>query len=248
MNQLVCSSMTKMERGRETKVLAVVPARAGSKGLPGKNIKVLCGKPLLAWSIESALGCSKIDDVMVSTDSPEYAEIAKQHGAIVPYLRSKDLSTDTSSSVDVVLDALEQMQSIGKVYDVVVLLEPTSPIRQNEDLCKSIDMVSSGTASAVVSIARCKSSHPAFLCSKNDSDTLSPYLNKSPTDIRRQDVDELFYLDGSFYVSAIEKIKSERTFYHIETKGIEVSEAGSWEIDSEIDFLVVQSIMEALRK
>jgi N-acylneuraminate cytidylyltransferase/CMP-N,N'-diacetyllegionaminic acid synthase len=240
--------MTDKKNEPKARVLAIIPAREGSKGLPGKNIRLMCGKPLLVWSIESALQCSLIDDIVVSTDSPKYAEIAKQYGALVPYLRSKALSTDKASSVDVILDACEQMKKIGKNYTVIVLLEPTSPIRRKEDLYKGIDIVCSGDSSAVVSVARCKSSHPAFLYRKNEGDKLMPYLNEDPTNIRRQDIDELFYLDGSFYVSTVSELKSRKTFYHNETKGIEVSEAGAWEIDSEIDFLVVESIMEALLK
>ena len=114
------------------KILAIVPARGGSKRLPGKNIKVLNGKPLIQWTIESALGIDDISRVMVSTDSQEIADIALQSGAEVPFLRPKELATDTSSSSVVIEHALNYYKSQGEIFDYVLLLQPTSPMRNKK--------------------------------------------------------------------------------------------------------------------
>jgi CMP-N-acetylneuraminic acid synthetase len=112
------------------RVLAVVPARGGSKGLPGKNIRMICGKPLIDWTIQAALKSRFIDELIVSTDSPEIADIAAKAGASVPFLRPAGLATDTSPTIDVVEHVLEHFRAASESFDYLVLLEPTSPLRR----------------------------------------------------------------------------------------------------------------------
>ena len=111
-------------------VLALIPARGGSKGLPRKNLLPLCGRPLVQWSVDTALSCTAIDSVVVSTDDDEIASIAVTAGAEVPFLRPAYLAGDTASSVDVIIHALDFLESQGRLFDLVLLLEPTSPLRQ----------------------------------------------------------------------------------------------------------------------
>ena len=116
-------------------ILAIIPARAGSKGLPGKNVRMLCGKPLIAWSIEKALLSSYVDTTLVSTDSAEIADIAREHKATVPFLRPPELATDIASTYDVIRHALRYYQELdGREFDYTVLLEPTSPLREDDDI------------------------------------------------------------------------------------------------------------------
>lgn len=112
-------------------ILAVIPARGGSKGIPGKNIKDLYGQPLISYTIQAALDCKKIDRVVVSTDSEKIAGVAKKYGADVPFLRPAALAMDTSKTIDAVIDVLERLQ---ETYEYVVLLQPTSPLRTAEDI------------------------------------------------------------------------------------------------------------------
>ena len=114
------------------KTIGIIPARSGSKGLRNKNILPFLDKPLVAWTIEAGIH-SNIDDVIVSTNCEKIADIARLYGATIPFLRPESLATDTSSSADVILHALEQMSFIGKNYDYVFMLEPTSPLRDSKD-------------------------------------------------------------------------------------------------------------------
>ena len=133
-------------------ILAVIPARGGSKGIPGKNIKDLYGQPLISYTIQAALDCKKIDRVVVSTDSEEIAGVAKKYGADVPFLRPAALAMDTSKTIDAVIDVLERLQ---ETYEYVVLLQPTSPLRTAEDIEKAIDKaVTSGKDVASVSLVK----------------------------------------------------------------------------------------------
>jgi len=118
------------------KNIAIIPARSGSKGLPDKNIRLLCGKPLLAYSIEAALQSDMFDVVHVSTDSIQYAEIAKKFGADVPFLRSTETSSDSASSWDVVKEVIEKYQKVGKCFDTFMLLQPTSQPFGNRKITK----------------------------------------------------------------------------------------------------------------
>ena len=121
-------------------VIAVIPARGGSKGLPRKNVLPLCGKPLIAWTIEKAVKSDHLDLVLVSTDSPEIAEVAKRHRATVPFLRPAELATDKASSYDVIRHALDYCRTAqGRDFDYVVLLEPTSPLREDDDVDRMLE-------------------------------------------------------------------------------------------------------------
>ena len=111
-------------------VLGLIPARGGSKGLPGKNLMVLAGKPMIAWTIEAALAAHSIDDVVVTTDSAQIAAAARDAGADVPFMRPADLAADGTPMVDTVLHALDALEAQGQAYDVVALLQPTSPLRR----------------------------------------------------------------------------------------------------------------------
>ena len=128
-------------------VIAIIPARGGSKGLPGKNVRPICGKPLIAWTIEKALRSRHLDTVMVSTDSPEIAEIAERYGAEVPFLRPDNLATDTASSYDVIDHALCHYRDIeSSEFTYTALLEPTSPLREDDDIDRMIERLDGARA------------------------------------------------------------------------------------------------------
>ena len=227
-------------------VLAVIPARGGSKGLPGKNIRMLCGKPLLAWSIEQGLACTYVDTVLVSTESEEIAAIAAQYGASVPFLRPHSLAGDEASSVDVLLHAVDCLGSIGRFCDYVVLLEPTSPLRDVSDIAGALELLdSSKSAESVVGVARAESSHPSFLFVEQGG-LLRPMMGSRPTGLRRQDIrEDFYYLEGSIYVSSVTSMRKEKSFYHAATAPWIVDRYKAMEIDELGDFIAVEALMKA---
>lgn len=226
--------------------MAIVPARAGSKGLPGKNIKELCGKPLIAWSIESGLNSQYIDEVMVTTDGLDIAEIAKQYGASVPFLRPTELATDEAASCDVIEHVVSYyMDCHKKKFDYIVLLEPTSPLRTHQDIdCSIIQLLAHESATAIVGVCKTESQNPAFLISKTSHGFLCGYENTNMKVVRRQDIKDVFFFEGSVYVSETKEFMKKKTFYHGKTIGYEVPRWKSHEVDDIDDFITVEALMK----
>lgn len=164
------------------KILAIIPARGGSKGIPGKNIKELNGKPLMAYTIEEALKCLEIDRVVVSTDSKEIAQVAEKYGAEVPFMRSAQLAADTSKTIDAVWDVLDRLE---EDYEYVVLLQPTSPLRLAEDITGAIQKAVE-TGKDVVSVSKVQDP-PVLMRQMDENGELTSLLTEGST-VRRQDM------------------------------------------------------------
>jgi len=227
------------------KILALIPARGGSKGLPHKNIKLLADKPLIAWSIEEGLKSKYIDKVVVSTDNDKIAEIALKYKAKVPFKRPMELADDSAKTIDVVLHAIEYFDNIDEKYDVLVLLEPTSPLREAKDIDNAIEeLINTQDAESIVGIAKVESTHPAFLI-KLENKFLRPYLFEDFKVLRRQEIDELFFYEGSLYISYIESLKKRKNFYHKKTLGYIVPKWKSFEVDDITDFVIIEAIINA---
>ena len=222
--------------------VAVIMARSGSKGLPKKNVKVLHGKPLIVWTILAALESQYIDNVIVSTDDPKIAELAVEYGAEVPFIRPAKLASDTTSSIDVLKHAIDQLENTGRIFDLVVMLEPTSPLREAKDIDSGIDCLIESNAGAIVSVCKAESTHPAFMFRKKSNNKLEPFLGKQPTNLRRQDIEPLFFLEGSFYISWVNILKSKHSFYHDKTIAYELPKWKSLEIDDADDFIMVEAL------
>ncbi len=227
-------------------VLAIIPARGGSKGLPEKNIREFCGKPLIAWTIEQALASQYVDRVLVTTDSLKIADISLKYGAIVPFIRPKNLATDTATSIDVIVHLIEYEAMCGRTYDYMVLLEPTSPLRDVSDIDGSIEMlVNSKVARSVVGVSKAECSHPAFLFSVEDG-LMNPMLDSGTSVLRRQDLTQHYYfLEGSVYVTEISVLLKRRSFYHRQTAPWVVERYKSLEIDELSDFIAAEALMKA---
>ncbi len=225
------------------RVLGLITARGGSKGLPGKNIRLLCGKPLIEWSISAAKAASCVDRIVVSTDDAAIADVARRAGAEVPFERPSELATDSASSVDVVIHAIDTLAKTELAFDIVVLLEPTSPLRKSFDIDGAVQRLIQTGAGAVVSVCRAVSTHPAFMFSLDEKGRLRPYLERNPTGLRRQDIDPIFFLDGTLYASRIDVLKTKRSFYHEDTVAFEVPKWKSLEIDNFDDFIMVEALM-----
>ncbi len=226
-------------------VIAIIPARGGSRGLPGKNIKSLCGKPLIAWSIEAGLGSRYIDEVMVTTDSEDIARVARQFGASVPFIRPSELASDTAASMDVIRHTLNFYDyKLDKKFDYTVLLEPTSPLRMKDDIDKSIEqLLKNSKAKAIVGICKTESQNPAFLVKKNVNNFLVGYENLDMKILRRQDINEVYFFEGSVYVSDTATLLTKNSFYHENTLGFEFPKWQSLEIDDLEDFIMVEALM-----
>jgi len=229
------------------KILALIPARAGSKGLPGKNIRPMLGKPLIAWSVEHALLAGCVDSIVVSTDSSEAAAAAKAAGAEVPFMRPPDLAADTATSADVIIHALDFLEARGQRYDTFVLLEPTSPLREPCDVTAALDLLAANPAAkAVISVAKAEAAHPDFCVE------LAPAtkLISSPGGIvfshkRRQDIVSLHYLAGTIYASDVGAFRTRRSFVHQDSIGYEVPRWKAVEIDELSDFICAEALLKA---
>ncbi len=231
---------------KRPKILTIIPARSGSKGLRDKNIKVMNGKPLMVWSIEQALKSELIDRVIVSTDSDNYAKIAEESGAYVPFLRPSSIANDTATSFEVINHTIEYMKSQGEFYDIILLLEPTSPLRTLDDINNGLLAILNKDFTSVVSMCRVKSSHPEFMFSSNKDKSINPY--KTSVALRRQDVEELYYLDGNIYASWIEEYQKKKTFCSPNSTYIVTPELRSFEVDDQSDFDLVELIHSYILK
>ncbi len=221
------------------KFLGIIPARSGSKGLPNKNIKLLKGKPLLAWTIEEALSSKYLEQVIVSTDSSEIAQIAINYGALVPFLRPKNLATDESPTVDTVLDLIKKLPN----YDYVVLLQPTSPLRTVEDIDSAIDIMKTAKAKALVSVCESDES-PYWMYKMNANNILSPLVEATESISRRQDLPKSYTVNGAIYVAHTDYLLKNKSFFGAETLGYVMEKEKSFDIDSADDFKEVEMIIE----
>ena len=227
------------------RVIAIIPARGGSKGLPGKNIRPLCGKPLIAWSIERARQSRHIDTVVVTTDSQNIADVALGCGAEVPFLRPAHLASDTASSVDTVLHTLDYYRDIlGKTFDYVVLLEPTSPLREPGDIDSMLNklLANADDFDAIVSVGEVHE-HPSIM-KRLEGNTMQPFYTDLAMTGRRQDNVPAYFPYGVAYIVTANTLYSLRTFYPPRATFFEIKRHQCFEINDLCDFLVVETMMK----
>ena len=187
--------------------LAVIPARGGSKRLPGKNILDLCGKPIIAWSIEAGLNSSYIDKVVVSSDDDDILDTAKRFKAEI-IKRPKHLASDTASSFDVVKHAIDNLES----YDYVVLLQPTSPLRNNQHIDKAIEFLEEKNADSIISV--CEVNHsPLWSNTLQEDCSMNTFIKEEVINKRSQDLEKYYRLNGAIYICEISKFLKEREFF-----------------------------------
>ena len=211
-------------------LLALIPARGGSKGIPRKNIRFFSGKPLLQWSIEAALLSSSVDQVVVSTDDPEIADIARAGGAEVPFLRPAELATDTASGIATVLHALQQLPEVSGV----LLLQPTSPLRSVEDINGIIDLYQDGKNQSVVSVTP-SHKHPAWMYGLTPDNVLQTFSEFPMVDCRQQ-LPPAYVLNGALYVASRSFLEREESFLSPNTLGFVMPPERSVDIDTMLDW------------
>lgn len=223
------------------KNIAIIPARSGSKGLPDKNIKELCGKPLMAYSIEAALQSGEFDEVIVSTDSIKYAEIAKKWGANVPFLRSVETSSDTASSWAMVDEVLNRYVEQGKEFDTFCLLQPTSPLRTSDDIRAAYDLYRKKAQLAVVSV--CEAEHSPLWCGQlPDNNELSNFINHDAMR-RRQEIGKFYRLNGAIYIVNAFRFKQEKNLYQAGSYAYIMKQTHSIDIDDEFDYEIASILV-----
>jgi len=221
------------------RIIALIPARGGSKGLPKKNIKVLAGKPLIAWSIGQALACRYIDRVVVSTDSPEIASAARRYRAEVPFMRPKILAADKAKSIDVILHALDFYAAKKNIFDIVVLLQPTSPLRNSGDIAKAIEAMFTKKAKAIISV--CRELHsPLWSVALSADKKLGSFLGKGAEKQNRQSLPVFYRINGAVYVADTDYLKQNKSFLGNSTYAYEMTPERSIDIDSELDFKIAE--------
>lgn len=226
--------------------LAVIPARGGSKGLVDKNIKELCGKPLIAWSIEAGLKSDYLDEVMVTTDYQNIAEVSKQYGANVPFLRPDELASDTATSFDAIKHTIEHYKNeLNKEFDYIVLLEPTSPLRESSDIDNMIEKIIrfEDDFDSIVSIGEVHE-HPSIMKRIVNKNFLSPYCVELEMKSRRQDNGIAYFPYGVAYIVKTKSLLDEETFYTKRNTFYEIKRYQCYEIDDIYDFLAIENIMK----
>ena len=220
--------------------IAIIPARSGSKGLKDKNIKLLGGKPLLAYTIQAALDSEVFDEVMVSTDSERYAEIAREYGANVPFLRSEATAGDTASSWDTVKEVLGKYQESGRWFDSVCLLQPTSPLRTSEDI-KEANTLFEKASVAVISV--CEVEHSPLWCNTlPDDGSLEDFIKKE-NNKQRQSSGKYYRLNGAIYFVRTDALHEDCFLYREGSYAYVMAQEKSIDIDSELDFKLAEILV-----
>jgi CMP-N,N'-diacetyllegionaminic acid synthase len=223
------------------RILALILARGGSKRLPGKNVRPLAGKPLIAWSIEAARACAAIADVVVSTDDEAIARAAREHGARVPFLRPPALAADTSTSADAALHALQFLrEQEGVVFDAVILLEPTSPLRASGDLPGVADLLTRrwDETDAVVTVGRVQLEQPAVMKRMDADGRLAPWAAS------QDEAPVAWFPYGVAYAVKTEALERHHTFYPPRVLGYTIERWQNFEVDDLFDFLCVEAVMQ----
>ena len=221
--------------------LAVIPARSGSKGLKNKNIRMFAGKPLMAYTIESAINSNQFECVHVSTDSLKYADIARQYGADVPFLRSEKLSTDEAGTWDTVRFVTNEYLRLGNEFDTVTVLQPTSPLRTAGDIIAAFHIFEKKGAEAVVSV--CETEYLPLLCNVlPENGSLNNFVDLNIVG-RRQQSQQFYRINGAIYIQSVDllmrkgELYGEKSFAYIMAKG------SSIDIDDDYDFTIAELLL-----
>jgi len=228
------------------RVLGVIPARGGSKGVPGKNLKPLAGKPLIAYILEAALQAKTLDRVIVSTEDEEIATVARGYGAEVPFLRPQELAGDEVSLIPVVKHAVEQLDKMDWKADIVASLQPTSPLTESRDIENAVNKMIKTGCDSVVSIRQINQPHP-YWAMKLHEDRLFPLYAEGFRFLQRQDLPSLYALTGAIYVrkkGLLEKWSGRDFALGEDVRAIIMDKETSIDINSPLDFLVAEAIFK----
>ena len=198
---------------QNNRVLCIIPARGGSKRLPGKNVKMISGKPLIAWTIESAARSKYIDTAIISTDDPVIAGVSKKYGAEVPFMRPRHLARDTSKIIDTLLYTLDWYEKKGIAFDCLLMLQPTSPLRTVDDVDQAIEyFFKNKKARAVVSVCE-ETHHPDWSNTLPRNLSMAGFLKKSVLNKNKQELNKYYRLNGAFYIARCDYLRESNGFF-----------------------------------
>lgn len=223
---------SQIRSSQSKRVLALITARGGSKGLPRKNVLLAGGKPLIAWTVEAAISAECVDRVVVSSDDDEIIAAAKAAGCDVPFCRPAYLASDMASSIDVVLHALDQLPE----YDYVILLQPTSPLRTAADIEAAFGLMLEKSAPSCVSICEADQSPYWMYRLSNDGRLQELLTNNNEKVTRRQDLPPVYVLNGAIYIARIDWLRRTKSFLHSETIAYKMPRDRSLDIDNADEF------------
>lgn len=221
--------------------LAVIPARSGSKGLKNKNIKIFAGKPLMVYTIEAAINSEQFECVHVSTDSLEYADIARKSGADVPFLRSKMLSTDEINTWDTVRFVINEYRRLGEMFDTITVLQPTSPLRNADDIIAAFHIFEEKKAEAVVSV--CETDYSPLLCNiLPENGSLNNFIDLNIVG-RRQQLPQYYRINGAIYIQSVESLMRKENLYGEKSFAYIMDKENSIDIDDNYDFTIAELLL-----
>ena len=221
----------------QSKVLGVIPARGGSKGIPRKNLVELAGKPLIAYSIEAGLEAGSIDRLIVSTEDDEIARVSREWGAEVPFMRPDELASDKAHSLPVVQHAIEEMERIdGCTYDVVVMLQPTTPLRTASDIDEGVELLLETGADSVISVVDVGANHPFRMKKILDDGRLVNYVDQGFEDMRpRQELPAVYIRSGDLYIARRNVVMEQGTMVGRHCRPVVIPESRAVNIDTRFD-------------
>jgi CMP-N,N'-diacetyllegionaminic acid synthase len=224
------------------KILGVIPARGGSKGIPNKNIIELGGKPLIKYTIEAALSSKYLTHCIVSTDSEEIAVVAKNSGAKVPFIRPAKLATDAAQSLPVILHALEYMEKdSGFIYDAVVMLQPTTPLRSSKDIDNALELLITSQSDSVISVVDVGAHHPLRMKRVIDGRLIN-YVDQGHEDMRpRQNLPPVYIRNGAIYAVSRQVLMDHKSFSGVDSMAYIMPHARSVNIDTLDDLVLIKS-------
>ncbi|WP_208587515.1 acylneuraminate cytidylyltransferase family protein [Gracilibacillus suaedae] len=225
--------------------LAIIPARAGSKGIPNKNIKQVSGKPLIQYTIDEAKKSKYLDRIIVSTDSSEIASISSELGAEIPFLRPKEYATDKAKTIDVLLHTINNFKQKNNHYDYVVLLQPTQPLRKFWHIDDAIQLLISNKKNSLVSINEVNE-HPIFMRSIDENNLLVPILLEDST-VRRQDLKKYYKVNGAVYINKIDDTLGYETSLNDNEVGYIMDQIYDIDIDTEEDLIKFEETITKIK-
>lgn len=229
------------------KVLGIIPARGGSKGVPRKNIKMLCGKPLLAYTADGALAARRLSKVVLSTEDEEIAQIGRDLGIEVPFMRPVELAEDTTPTMPVVLHAVKTLERSGESFDAVCLLQPTNPLRRPADIDTCIELMEESGADSVVSVLPVPETYnPMWVYWKASDGSLSLSSGEQEPIVRRQELPRAFYRDGSVYVTRSEVLTEHGNLYGRRIQSYEMDAQYAVNIDTPFDWEKAERMIREL--
>jgi len=227
-----------VEKIQENKKIAIITARGGSKRIPGKNIKDFLGKPIIAYSIEAALKSDLFDDVMVSTDDKEIAEISKKYGANIPFLRSKETSNDFATTVEVLIEVINDYKKTGKEFEYGCCIYPTAPFINSTVLSDSFKKIIDGKSDSLIPVVRY--SYPVQRALRINGNNLLEFISGENKNKRSQDLEAAYHDAGQFYWFKTSRFLETKSLISNKSSFIEIPESMCQDIDNEEDWKIAE--------